>query len=331
MPLHDLSYQHWTGHYLSLWRRRGVIASHGIRSCLQNRWIRQTVMLCWVAALTMAGVIFLVGQLLVPSSAVIQWIGSFNLAFQAVGKLMTSWLTDHPEISVRVTENALFFWFCTYLTMGSIFTLGLAIPLVISRDLASNAMVIYASKALGRRDYLLGKFATVFGLMTLTWLGPVTAAWLLGNLLTPDWSFFWHSRGALVHALIYGLSISVVLSLLALGISALSEKGKSSGALWLVWWVFGGVVVPIAAQTHPWLKHVSFNYDLDQIAIAVFRIGDDLALLQSNIPSLDELPQNLRLENLAAFGPPALTGAWIALLAMGLFAAIVVIMRVKPD
>ena len=65
----------------------------------------------------------------------------------------------------------------------------MAIPLLITRDLACNAIVIYSSKAVTRGDYLLGKFATAFGLLALTWLGPVCAAWFVGNLLAPDWTF----------------------------------------------------------------------------------------------------------------------------------------------
>ena len=110
----------------------------------------------------------------------------------------------------------------------SIFALGPIIPLLITRDLASNAIVIYSSKAVTRGDYLLGKFATAFGFLTLTWLGPVCAAWFLGNLLAPDWTFFLaRARARWRTFLIYGLSSMAVLSLLALGVSALSSQGES--------------------------------------------------------------------------------------------------------
>jgi len=100
----------------------------------------------------------------------------------------------------------LFYYFCTNLLRASIFALGMAIPLLVTRDLASNAIIIYSSKAVSRMDYLLGKFAMAFGLMALTWLGPAFAAWFLGNLLAPDWRFFWHSRAALFNTLLYSLS-----------------------------------------------------------------------------------------------------------------------------
>src|SRR5260370_77616 len=136
MPLHDTSYQHWKGVHLGLWSRRLVIARNGLLGCLQNKWMRHLVLLCWVAALGMAGFLFLVGQLLVADSVVVQWVGNFDPRGQMFARLLTTWLELHPEISVRTTQNALFYFFCTWLMRASIFAIGLAIPLLITRDLA---------------------------------------------------------------------------------------------------------------------------------------------------------------------------------------------------
>ena len=78
MPLHDTSYQHWEGVHLGLWRRRWAIARNGLTACLQNKWMRHLVVLCWGAALAMTAVLFLVGQLLVADSVVVQWVGNLN-------------------------------------------------------------------------------------------------------------------------------------------------------------------------------------------------------------------------------------------------------------
>ncbi len=331
MPLHDTSYQHWEGAHLGLWRRRLVIAANGLTACLQNRWMRHLLLLCWVAALVMAALLFLVGQLLVADSVVVQWVGNFNPAWQAFARLLTTWLELHPEISVRATQNVLFYFFCTWLMRMSIFALGLAMPLLITRDLASNAIIIYSSKAVSRGDYLLGKFSTAFGLMALTWLGPVCAAWFMGNLLGPDWRFFWHSRAALGHALLYGLGSMTILSLLALGVSAISSKEKSTAAFWFIWWIMGIVVAPIAIHTQPWLRHVSFSYNLDQIALAVFRLGDDLKTAQDNIPVFGDMLRNIRAGTMSALITPALWGASLALLLMLGAAALVLRRRVRPE
>jgi len=331
MPVHDTSYQHWRGVHLGLWGRRWVIARNGLTACLQIKGMRHLTALCWTAGLVMTGLLFLVGQLLVADSVVAQSLPNLNPGLQSLARLLTTWLEEHPEISVRTTQNVLFYYFAIYLMRVSIFALGMTIPMIITRDLASNAILIYASKAVSRGDYFLGKFATAFGLIALTWLGPVCAAWFMGNLLAPDWGFFWHSRAALGHVLLYGLCSMSALSLLALGVSALSTKEKATPAYWYLWWILGGVLGPIAVQTRPWLQHLSFNYNLDQIALGIFRLGVDLKTAQENIPLLGDLLRDIKPQTMAALNAPALGGASVALLLMLGLAAGTLARRVKPE
>lgn len=331
MPLHDISYQHWTGTHRGLWNRRWVIASNGLTACLRNRFMQRVVMLCWFTALGMAAVLFLIGQLLVADSIVVQWVGNFNPGLQAFASMLTTWLEQHPEVSVRTTQDMLFYFFGTGLMRVSIFALGIAIPVLLTRDLASNAIIIYSSKAVSRGDYLLGKFSTAFGLLTLTWLAPVCAAWFVGNLLSSDWGFFWHSRVALFHALGYGLASMTILSLLALGVSAMSTKEKNTTALWFIWWIVGGVVAPIAIHTQPWLQHVSFNYNLDQIALKVFDLSSDLTIAQDNIPIFGQMLRGLRPETIAALNAPAFWGAILWSGTMLVAAVTITLRKVKPE
>src|SRR5262245_20024186 len=115
MPLHDISYQHWDGAHIGLWRRRMVIARAGIVACLQTRGMRQLVGMCWMAGLAMTVILFMVGQLLVTNSIVVQWAGNLNPQLQSFVRLLTAWLEQHPEISVRTTQNLLFHYFSVYL------------------------------------------------------------------------------------------------------------------------------------------------------------------------------------------------------------------------
>jgi hypothetical protein len=331
MPLLDAHYQHWDGAHVGIWARRWVIARHGMGSALRNRAMRNLVVVCWMAGLAMAAVLFLIGQLLVADSIVIQWVGQLNPSLQVFARLLTSWLQDHPEISVRTTQNLLFYLYCVYSMPLSIFALGLALPSLITRDLDSNAMVIYASKAVTRGDYLLGKYCSAFGLLTLTWLGPVCGAWLAGNLLSPDWRFFWHSRAALGHALLYGLSSMAILSGLALGVSAVSRREKSTPFIWWTWWVLGWVIQPIALHTKPWLRHLSFSYDLKQIGLASFRLGDDLKTARENIPMLGEMLRNIPPSTSYALDHPNWGGALVALVLMLVLAAWIISQRVSPE
>ncbi len=331
MPLHDASYTPWDGSHLGIWHRRLAITKNSLIACLQNKLTRHLIIICWFTALIMSGLLFLVGQLLVSDSIVVQWVGNFNPQLQIFAQLLTSWLEKHPDISVRTTQNILFYYFSINLMRFSIFALGMALPLLVTRDLASNAIIIYSSKAISRWDYLFAKFATSFSLIALAWLGPVCAAWIVGNLLAPDWRFFWHGRAALGHVLLYGLSSMGFLSLLALGVSALSPKEKSTTAFWFVWWILGGVLAPIATQTKPWLQHLSFNFDLEQMALAVFRIGDDLKTAQDNIPILGEMLRKISARTMEGLSSPSIGGALVAIALMLTLAVGLIQKRVKPE
>ena len=331
MPIHDIRYQHWEGAHVGLWGRRLVIARNGLTAFLQTKGVWQLVGMCWISGLAMSAVMFMVGQLLVADSVVVQWAGNLNPQLQMFVRLLTSWLEEHPEISVRTTQNILFHYYSMYLMPVSIFGLGILVPLLVTRDLASNAIVIYSSKAVSRGDYLLGKFASALAVMAITWLGPVCAAWFVGNLVAPDWKFFWHSRAAIGHALVFMLSGMIVLSVLAMGMSSVSMKEKSTPAFWYMWWIFGGVITPIAAHTQPWLRHLSFNYNLDQIAVAIFDPANDVKIAQDNIPLLGDMLRNIKPETMEALGNPAYKGAIVALVVMGLLAAIIIRRRVKPE
>jgi hypothetical protein len=269
--------------------------------------------------------------LLVSDSTVSRWVSTLNPNLVIFANVLAGWLKDHPDISVGATQNVLFYYFSIWLMRASIFALGPIIPLLITRDLACNAIVIYSSKAVTRGDYLLGKFATAFGFLTLTWLGPTCAAWFFGNLLAPDWTFFWHARAALKNILIYGLSSMTILSLLALGVSAISANEKSTTAFWFMWWILGAVIAPIALHTRSWLSYLGFGFNLNQIALHTFRVGDNIQKAQESIPILGTLMQNMRPGTRAALETPHLAGTCLALLIMLSLAAWVVHLRVKPE
>jgi ABC-2 type transport system permease protein len=331
MPLHDAHYQHWKGEHTSIWARRRVIAQNGLSACLQTKLLRHVTVLCWMTALLMAGFLFFLGQLLVPDSMVERWVAQMNSELRTFFHMLTTWLQVRPDLSAETMQNVLFYFYCVYLMPFSIFALGMALPALVTRDLASSAIVIYSSKAVTRLDYLLGKFCTAFGVMALTWLGPVCAAWFMGNLLAPDWKFFWYARVPMLHALIFGLSSMVILSLLALGVSAFSSREKATPALWFTWWVLGLAIQPIALHTLPWLRHVSFGYNLRQIALATFQLGRDLKTAQDGIPIFGDMLKQVRPETRAALDNPTLAGALAGLALMLLAAGLVLRKRVAPE
>ena len=332
MPLHDTSYRHWDGVHLGVWRRRLVIAQNALGLCAQHKLMRSLVVMCWMAGLGAAGVLFMTGQLLVPDSLMVTWLSTLNPQLRALGDTLTSWLGQHPEISVRATQDVLFYFFSIYLLLPvSIFALGMALPSLITRDLASNAIIIYSSKAINRGDYLLGKAAAVMGLLSLTWLGPVCGAWFFGNLLAPDWRFFWHARVALIHILTFGPAAMALLALLALGVSAISSHERATVGLWFMWWIVGGMLAPIAIHTQPWLRHLSFNYNLEQLALAIFAPGEEIHVAQENIPILGNLLGGISPRTMEALNSPTVAGSAFTLIIMLACAAFILHRRVKPE
>jgi len=330
MPLVDTHYQHWDGIHCGLWTRRWVIASNGLTACLRNKFLRNVVVATWSLSLAMVGALFVIGQLLVPDSLLVRWVSTLNTDLQGFANYLMNWLKDHPEISVRTTQDVLFYYFAILLMPFSIFAVGMAIPFLVTRDLASNAIIIYSSKAITRGDYLLGKFASVFGLLSLLWFGPVCAAWFFGNLLAPDWRFFWHARIPLFHVAVFGIVAMTTLSILALGVSSVSQKDKSTVAFWLVWWLLGFPLANIAAHTRPWLAHLSFAYDINQIALATFGLGKDLRIAQDNIPILGMMLRNIPQRTMDSFNNPPLFGSLVALALMLGAAGLVIHKRVRP-
>jgi ABC-2 type transport system permease protein len=328
---HDSSYKHWEGKHLGIWSRRAVIAANGLKSCLEVKWMRRVITLSWAAAMLQVALLFFLGQLLIADSVVVQWLGNLNPQLQSIGRALVGWLEQHPEVSVRTTYNLLFYYFSSNLLTLTLIAIALAMPHLITRDLSSNAIIVYSSKAVGRFDYLFGKFATLFCLMTLTWLGPVCVAWFLGNLLSTNWHFFWHSRAALSHVLSYVLCSMLVLGVLALGVSAISSRAKATVSLWIALWLLGAAFIPIGFMTKPWLKFFSLTFNLEQISLAVFKLKDDFQLASDNIPLFGNMLRGMRRQTYSVLQNPETTGAICGLGIMLALAVVVIVRKVKPE
>lgn len=324
MSLHDFSYRHWEGRHCGIWRRRWVIAFNGLKSCLDNRWARHIVLAAWTIAMVAVGILFLIGQLLVPDSIAYEILDQLSRQMRGLFEGLKTWLTERPEISVRVAYNMLFYFFASTLYWFAMISTMLAIPHLISRDLSSRAIIIYSSKAVSRFDYFLGKLGTIFGLLSLMWLGPVLAAWLAGNLLAQDWSFFWHSRGALFNALLYVIASMLAISVISLGISALSPKPRMAMSYWIVFWLVGDAVGSASAIT----RSLSISHNLKEIARRIFDLGGEFQLAQEAIPVLKSIRQGPLAPWLET---PEIGNALASLAVMLALAVIIMAQRVKPE
>ena len=327
----DTGYKRWDGRHTGIWKRRLVIARNCLGGILQNKFLKIFISVAWIAGLIMTALLFLIGQLLVSDSFIVKLVGYADEDVQKVVRGFMSWLEMVPEASVGSTFNLLFYFFCKFTFMFTLIAITVSIPHLVTRDLSSNAILIYSSKAVGRIDYLIGKFAGIFGLMCLTLLGPLTMAWVLGNFLAPKWHFFWHARLALIHAATFSVIAMAVLAIIAIGISSISSNSKATVSIWLGAWLLGNALVGLSHAALPWVKFLSFRHSLDQIALAIFKLPADVDRVSENIPlvgaPLGELQENGMLDWMQA----DLLGASISLGVMVALAGVIVSRKVTTE
>jgi len=271
----EQQYRRWEGSHEGIWRRRWVIAGGMLQGCLRGKWLQRLVAGCWIAALGQVILLFFYSQLVDSTSAVADWLGADDEGFAMLVFSLEMLIKQNPELAVSVPWKIVFGFYSLMLFWPTMLVLTIAVPRIISADLSSNAIVLYASKAVSRWDYLFGKLGAVAGLIILTWVGPILFAWLGGNLLAPSWKFFWLTREALFSSLIFGLVGLGFLAVLTLGVSALSPTAKVVTSAWLALWLLGwGMEAPASASRTDWMLHLSFRYNLSRVHTRVFSPGD---------------------------------------------------------
>jgi hypothetical protein len=118
---------------------------------------------------------------------------------------------------------------------------------LIANDLRTGAILVYLSRPLTRRDYVLGKLGVPLALNLAVTLVPGLALYGVALSLTPEQFFKWELAwiGPAIVAL--ALVISLFVSLLALAVSALSRSARVAG-LALFGLVFGLEMVRVIVQ-----------------------------------------------------------------------------------
>lgn len=325
----DVGYRHWNGTARPVWARRATVAGHTLRVCLQGRFVRFLLAASWVLSLVSVLATFTIGQILVPEGLLQPLIDLLEGRVQQTVRGISAWLALYPDITVRAVVNFQLLHLSNFLQVISFLILTVILPRLITRDLASNAIVVYSSRAISRFDYLVGKLAGLLGVLSLSWLGPVVAAWFLGNVVAPDWSFFWHSRIALAHAILAILPAMLATALLALAISALSSNGRITVGIWLVVWLLTGALVPLAEHTRPWLAWLSFGHDIEQWSLAVFKPHRDFALARDSLPFFRNIFGGIDESAVQSWGEASMLGPAIGLAAATGLSLIILIRRIQ--
>ena len=100
---------------------------------------------------------------------------------------------------------------------------------LIANDLRTGAILVYLSRPLTRRDYVVGKLGVLMALNLSVTLLPALLLYLIALALAPEqfakWDLAWLAPAVLLHSIV----LSLVMSLLVLAISSLSRSARVAG------------------------------------------------------------------------------------------------------
>ena len=147
---------------------------------------------------------------------------------------------------------------------------------LVANDLRTGAILVYLSRPLTRRDYVLGKLGVLMLLNLSVTLVPGLLLYLIALALAPDqflkWDLAWIGPAIVLQSLV----MSLVMSLVGLAVSSLSRSARVAGI------GFFGIVVGLevargilyAMYRRPETALISFRASLQSMAAAVFGLSE---------------------------------------------------------
>jgi ABC-2 type transport system permease protein len=241
MPIHVLSYQHWAGKWTSHPYRWWVITRQGIAMMARRRGFLVLLFLSLIPFLVRC--VMLYGAVVMGRIALVKVDESFFKAF---------------------LSQQLFFTFIISIFAGA----GL-----IANDLKANALQIYLSKAITRRDYLIGKLGVVVFFVMLATLIPGLLLFLLAAAFHSSLEFFQQYSWVVLPIIAYSLIIVFTDSLLVLAMSSLNRSARFAGIFFAAVVFFSQILAGILGQllSTTSMSWISISNNLTQIGDVLFR------------------------------------------------------------
>jgi ABC-2 type transport system permease protein len=146
---------------------------------------------------------------------------------------------------------------------------------LIANDLRTGAILVYLSRPLTRRDYVLGKLTVLLALNLAVTLAPGLLLYGSALALAPGqfaaWDLAWIAPAVVAQSLL----ISFGAGLLALAVSSISRSARVAGLTFVLLWVGLEVVGNVLRQVLdvPVARLVSLQADLRLVGSAMFGIA----------------------------------------------------------
>lgn len=241
MPIFDQGYQHWNGKLSGYAWRWLAVTREGIRAHLRKRSTKYLVVSAWTPALLLVGFLALWG-LLEQKSELVQ-------PFLPLLSMLPESIREGPKpYRGSVWTLAFHFFFNFEISISMILVLMVG-PDLISQDLRFNAMPLYLSRPLRRRDYFLGKLGVIVAFLSAVTVFPALLAYLVGVAFSMDLSVVADTWHLLVGGVAFGLLAALTSGLVMLAFSSLSKNSRYVAMLWIGLWLLGDMISWILVST----------------------------------------------------------------------------------
>jgi ABC-2 type transport system permease protein len=281
----SLDFNRWDGPRSGVMARRWAITSMGLRQLLQGKFFKALLGLGIMAGLVVAVAGFVFSQTLAEDGWLATLAAKGGPRMEAVMQAVSAMLLLYPDLLVTGAYKVVFWAQAQLGLLLSLVAMTLLVPQLITRDRGSQALTIYLARPLTSRDYLLGKFGIIIGVLLMLWTLPLVVGWIVSMALVPDMVFFNYSLEAMGAALLFNMVAMVVVGSVAFGVSALAKTAASARLWWIGLWIVMGIVAKTGALPS-WVGHASFSYDLKLLSDEIFALGDTLAEAAEILPML---------------------------------------------
>lgn len=159
------------------------------------------------------------------------------------------------------------------------FLLAMVAAGLVAEDRRSGAMELYFSRPLRRRDYILGKLLAAGLVPTAVLVLPYVLLWLFAMGMAPP-----HASAPLWGLLLPGLFgaavASMVLTATILGLSAVGERGRTVGVIYVVGMlILSSMGDALSEQGQAWAGYLSPMRNVQTLTDAVLDAGSSGMLL----------------------------------------------------
>ncbi len=243
MPIHDLTYRHWSGEWTSHPYRWWVITRQGIRLLTQKKRFLVLMFLSAIPFVVRAVMIYI--STMIPANA--QFL-----------KVTPKFFEDF------LSQQMWFFTFAITIYAGA----GL-----IANDLKANALQIYLSKPITRRDYVIGKLGVLVFFLTLPTLIPALLLFLIAVLFQPTLDFLKQNYWVAGSITVYSVLIIFTYALVMLALSSLSRSSRFAGINFAAVLFFSQILYAILHEMlrSTWVAWISLANNVTQIGDLLFR------------------------------------------------------------